>query len=509
MAARALLALLLPRPCPGATHLHHIHHSDGVGISSELHRHVEDVTPLPSATKDVSLDALAAAEEADTTDQGGNSEDHKHTLHHIHHNQGVGLSSHLHHHTQAEHAHHGQEWIPGHRWSYGGYQNAGFLNDLTPKMVNDVGVSWTKKDRSIGIKGKQRMYLAKDIHAVDWALTEIIGFDLRGRTISFTVDLSNVPCGVAACLYFTENWEPQPGKSGYCDAQPEAGGCFELDIMEANQFAYESSVHTEATGRDFNGKCNQNGCSNNIGRYPFTTEGTPTKKLYGPKSPLIDTRFPFQVYANVTADGYLSTSLTQNGKWINVYNRYIAGNTPDVPVKDQLHPEKYPKPAGVPPEAAKATIKAMKDRGVRLVASMWTSQGMDWLDHGACQGKHGDVHGAVVIWSDLKIEPTPGAPQAFFSELPEARALGSRTGLSLGAVTVLLGAVTAAVALAAGFGRRVRRQAGARAQVALGRLLPEEPLAAGPLLPVEAAGAHGRCSHQASSRADAEEGPWE
>merc|ERR1719150_3544643 len=129
--------------------------------------------------------------------------------------------------------------------------------------------------------------------------------------------MTRVPCGTIACLYFVENRNPG-ASSNYCDIKD--GGCFELDIMEANSVAWEVSTHAQ-TGSAFDGSCNEMGCSTNIGRYPFTPDGETGAKLYGPGA-YIDTHMLFQVQADISWDGYMKVTLTQNGnKSLVVYNR--------------------------------------------------------------------------------------------------------------------------------------------------------------------------------------------
>uniref|UniRef100_A0A7S0FIM8 cellulose 1,4-beta-cellobiosidase (non-reducing end) n=1 Tax=Pyrodinium bahamense TaxID=73915 RepID=A0A7S0FIM8_9DINO len=293
--------------------------------------------------------------------------------------------------------------LEGHRYSFGEFEKAGWVNDMPG---TDHGVSWTKNN-SFGIKGKQRMYLLQNWMVPDWWKSEYVLFNLLGKTISFTVDLSKMPCGVVSCLYFVENWKPGPG-SNYCDIQKDFGGCFELDLMEANSVAYEASLHTQS-GRESDGSCNENGCSTNFGRYPFTRTGRKTKDLYGPGGH-IDTTRPFRVIASITMDGYMTITLTQEGRELEVYSRNLASNGPGVSGKNAWNYDAYPEPTGVPESAASKTVEMLKN-GVRLVASVWASDDTKWLDESGCGDKpHGDLNSAVVIFSDFSVKPTPTPP---------------------------------------------------------------------------------------------------
>jgi len=224
--------------------------------------------------------------------------------------------------------------------------------------------------------------------------------------MGYTVDLSQVPCGVAACLYFVANRKPGPA-SNYCDIQPDYGGCFEIDLMEANSAAYEASLHTEiGTGKAFDGTCNMNGCAVNVGRYPFTKSGVHTGKLYGPGADVINTHEPFQVEASISKDGYMTVILSQGGRRLPFYNRTAAANTPGVSQASAMHPTWYPEPGGIHKDEAAKVVKAMKD-GVRLVASVWAASDTSWLDGTGCGGQpHGNIWGSNFSISDFKIFDT-------------------------------------------------------------------------------------------------------
>ena len=78
-------------------------------------------------------------------------------------------------------------------------------------------------------------------------------FDLRGKIMQFTVDVSQVACSCNAALYLVAMTH------GYCDIQSRGNPCTELDLFEANSHAIQATVHTER-GEGGDGSCNQWGC---------------------------------------------------------------------------------------------------------------------------------------------------------------------------------------------------------------------------------------------------------
>jgi len=278
----------------------------------------------------------------------------------------------------------------------------GWINDMPG---TDHGSSYSQNG-TFGIAGKQRMYLMEDAWVHDWFGAKYHAFNLLGKTVSYTVDLSQVPCGVAACLYFVANRKPGP-YSNYCDIQPDYGGCFEIDLMEANSAAYEASLHTEiGTGKAFDGTCNMNGCAVNIGRYPFTKSGASTGQLYGPGADVINMKEPFQVEASISKDGYMTVILSQGVRRLPFYNRTAAANTPGLSQGNAMHKDWYPDPGGIHKDEAAKVVKAMKD-GVRLVASVWAGGDTSWLDGTGCGGQpHGNIWNSNFSISDLKIVDT-------------------------------------------------------------------------------------------------------
>ena len=101
---------------------------------------------------------------------------------------------------------------------------------------------------TIELSGNGRGYIIKDhTKGRQYKL-----FNMLGKTLHFTVDVSKVPCGCNAALYFVAM---RAGNSpdNYCDIQTTPS-CTELDAYEANRGAIQATVHTQL-GKGGDGTC--------------------------------------------------------------------------------------------------------------------------------------------------------------------------------------------------------------------------------------------------------------
>lgn len=93
--------------------------------------------------------------------------------------------------------------------------------------------------------------------------------NLLGGSVEYDVDLSKENCGCVAAFYLVG--APGKNRSGqfwntdgyyYCDANQVGGNyCPEYDIMEANMFVSQTTVHScnAPDGNGFYNQCNRGG----------------------------------------------------------------------------------------------------------------------------------------------------------------------------------------------------------------------------------------------------------
>lgn len=136
-------------------------------------------------------------------------------------------------------------------------------------------------------------------------------FDILNKTISFTVDVSNVPHNHNFALYTSALTKGDI----YKDAQ-SADSRTEIDLMEANRISYHFTAHKRF---DKGGKLTM-GIGGVIQKWnkpanKFTSQTTlPPEQLYGVNK-YIDTLKPFRVSVTITPS-YIKLMLVQNGKHI-------------------------------------------------------------------------------------------------------------------------------------------------------------------------------------------------
>ena len=90
-----------------------------------------------------------------------------------------------------------------------------------------------------------------------WDAVEYEKLFLLDRSLSFTIDLSSVGCGCNAAVYLVAMDKPSSIGSNYCDIQgfdlEDMEACTELDLLEGNVKALQSTLHTAQSRRRHGG----------------------------------------------------------------------------------------------------------------------------------------------------------------------------------------------------------------------------------------------------------------
>ena len=240
------------------------------------------------------------------------------------------------------------------------YPNAGWVIDHAEDAQPIVN------EGSLRVNGDTRAYLVQNIEAGDnWGDHRYVRSNMMTTPLKFTIDLSNVDCGCLACVYLVAMKDPSAGSSNYCDMAEniapgwQGGMCTEVDILEANNHAMQTAIHTETGGSFGSGRCDRNGCYERTGGPQAPSH---RQNLYG-RGKTIDTTQPFEVVTTVDHAGALTITLKQGSHTVTSFDTRSAGN---------------PGGSGVPQNAL-ASIKEAQGR-LALVVSMWSAKDMSWLD---------------------------------------------------------------------------------------------------------------------------------
>nr|BAB64563.2 endoglucanase 1 [Holomastigotoides mirabile] len=188
-------------------------------------------------------------------------------------------------------------------------------------------------------------------------------FQFVGKEFTYTVDMSQIPCGVNAALYTVEM--PAEGKSpggveygyGYCDANCVDGGCcMEFDIQEASSKAI---VYTTHSCQSQTGGCDTSGCG------------------YNPYRDSNDHAFWGQTI-NVNQPVTIVTQFVGSGGSLTEVKRLYVQGGKVTPAAKSLS-DSY---CNVNDYRSLKTIGASFQRGHVVVFSLWDSDGMSWMDGG-------------------------------------------------------------------------------------------------------------------------------
>jgi len=163
-----------------------------------------------------------------------------------------------------------------------------------------------------------RAYWSSSCSAGTYDQSQYLSLDFRGKTLSYTTDMSGAGCGCNAALYLASMGQSEgPGQCGgdyYCDANNVCGqSCAEIDIQESNLYAWHSTLHS---AWDHSGYGKGYGGGGTLWNGFRNWEG----EDFGPGGRCINTREPFNVavsfpvHENTGRLSSMDIKLTQPGR---------------------------------------------------------------------------------------------------------------------------------------------------------------------------------------------------
>ncbi|KAH7305528.1 endoglucanase I [Stachybotrys elegans] len=274
-------------------------------------------------------------------------------------------------------------------------------SNYTANGVTTSGDSLTMRQFMPGADGYQSVSPRLYLLGPDGNYPQI---KLLNQELTFTVDLSTLPCGENGALYLSE-MDATGGRnqyntgganygSGYCDAQcpvqtwkngtlnTSGSGycCNEMDILEANSRAIAFTPHP-CSATD----CDRGGCG-------FNPYALGHQSYYGPGG-TVDTNKPFTVVTQfLTNDGTARGTLTQVTRKYIQNGKLIASA---VSGGDTITAEGCLASGTSAAFGGLSTMGQALGRGMTLIFAIWndSSQFMNWLDsnpNGPCSSTEGD-----------------------------------------------------------------------------------------------------------------------
>ncbi|CAJ1358901.1 unnamed protein product [Effrenium voratum] len=225
-----------------------------------------------------------------------------------------------------------------------------------------------------------------------------------GKQLQFTTDISGAGCGCNAALYLTSLRQSQQ-LSGcedfYCDANSVCGlRCVEIDLMEANMYAWHTTMHVaddgSGIGAGYGGGINWNGHRDWV------------REDYGPSGRCISTAFPFQArMAGHTMRRVTIGFPLDQGRLRAMTVKLTQGRVCDLETEV---PTSWYHFQG---RDSSAEITEAMAAGMTPIISYWSAPNMLWMDGvgadglGPCAQDLPELCGESVQFYDFKLESLP------------------------------------------------------------------------------------------------------
>lgn len=239
-------------------------------------------------------------------------------------------------------------------------------------------------------KIKGRTYFADACSEGSYNSSQYTALKLLGKRMKYIVDLSGAGCGCNVALYLTslaQNQQKSDCLDFYCDANSVCGvSCAEIDIQEANEHAWHSTLHTWDDGLGVGGGYGGNGAR------------TWNQLEYGPGGKCIDTTKPFEVAASFPI--YETSSL-------KAMEIVLSQDGHSCPLSTTLSSYQRFERDGMAEMS-----KALAD-GMTPIISYWSSNEMLWMDglgadhKGPCSTDDASACGESVKFYNFSLEYLP------------------------------------------------------------------------------------------------------
>jgi hypothetical protein len=236
------------------------------------------------------------------------------------------------------------------------------VNTKDDQAVHSTGDQIEVQGASLIANMNGRAYFGDQCVENTYSAGQYMAVPLLGNTLKYTIDMSGAGCGCNAAVYLAsmkQNMDIGSCGDYYCDANSVCGvKCTELDIQEANMFAWHSTLHT----------------SDDRGGQGFGYGGTSNTwqdGQYGPGGSCIDTTRPFQVAVSfpTNADNTLHSmevTLSQEGSPCP-----LSGAVSNYQVNGR--------------DGMQEVTEALR-QGMTPVVSYWAADSMTWLDGKGAKG---------------------------------------------------------------------------------------------------------------------------
>jgi len=266
-----------------------------------------------------------------------------------------------------------------------------------------------------------RAYFSQSCEAGVYDHNQYLAFNLVGKRMRYTTDMSDLGCGCNAAFYLTsmhQNSHPSECSDYYCDANNVCGeSCAEIDIQEGNKFSWHSTLH---------GKVDHGGLGAGIGGGGANWNGPRdwSTSEYGPGASCIDTSKPFQVEVGFPA---------------NVACQLQAM---EITLSQAAHSD-CKLTLSIAEYAEMPEMSAALAAGMTPIVSYWSSGDMLWMDgngadgQGPCATDSPDQCGKSARFSNFSIAAIPGnaCMHVLTDQMPAPPALPPKIGRTTATTT--------------------------------------------------------------------------